>query len=466
MKRETRRPPVRDGRSSRNERQEKKPERPRTFDVKVQRWGINGEGIGYIQKKPVFIPNAIPGETVRISIVKDMPRFSLAKVEKVLEKSSKRQQSPCGQYEQCGGCPLIHADYRAQLQMKAEYLAQSLKKYCGYTDKTQPILKNPTVFYYRNACKLPAAQSDGKLTTGMYMRSTQEFIPIDNCPIHSKVLEKTRKEVEAILNENGVQAWKAGSRGGLRTLVMKEFDGSVQVVLVTDPCDLPAKAIEQISELPQVVSLWQSIKTERDAEHEIFGKVLRHLAGQEKIDLHLGDFKLRLLPRSFFQLNTAQAETLYKTVRDMLVPGGLVVEAYSGIGGISLFCADKAEKIIGIEEVADAVTNAEENASLNHIENAEFICGDAAEELENIADNEDIDTLIVDPPRTGLGERMLEAIKFAMPKNILYVSCNPSTLAKDLNVLKEWYSIEQIQPIDMFSQTSHLETIVRLERCK
>lgn len=431
--------------------------------LKVQRWGINGEGIAFRAKKPIFIPGAVPGEEVEVSIVKKMPKYSIGKLETIKRPSSKRQTPPCPHSKECGGCALMHVDYRAQVQMKEEMLRESLKKYAGYDGKIEPLRKNPNVLQYRNACKLPVGIVDGRIMTGMYARNTQTFQPVETCPIHEQLLESTRNEILGILNEYKIPVYAKDRRPGLRTLVMKCFDGKVQVVLVTSPMDIDPKIVDAIAALPQVVSVWQTIKTDRDGDVEVFGKIMRHLAGEEKISLELDGLQMKLLPRSFFQLNTAQAAVLYDTVKYMMPEGGLVVEAYSGIGGIALVCADKAEKIIGIESVQDAVTNADENAKLNGIHNVEFVCGDAAEELENIADNEDIKTLIVDPPRTGLQERMLEAIKFAQPENIVYVSCNPSTLGKDLGVLKEWYRIKRIQPIDMFSQTSHLETVVKLE---
>ena len=310
---------------------------------------------------------------------------------------------------------------------------------------------------------MPAAMVDDVLETGLYKRDSNDFVPIHACAIHTRGLEKARKEVMDILRESGMKAWSRNKRGGLRMLVMKEFDGKVQVILVTDPMDIDPEITAKIMNIPEVTSVWQSIKTERDPEVETFGKVMRHLAGDETMSLKLGDFDLTLLPRSFFQLNTQQAKVLYETVRDMTPEGGLIVEAYSGIGGISMFLHDKAKKIIGIEGVADAVTNARENAKANGLENVEFIHGDAAEQLEEIADNEDVDTLVVDPPRSGLQERMIEAVKFAQPKNIIYVSCNPSTLAKDIEALED-YEIEKVQPVDIFSQTSNVEAVVKLKR--
>ncbi len=386
-----------------------------------------------------------------------------ARLVKVIEASSRRQQPPCEHYQECGGCSLIHVDYKGQIQMKKQFLEESLKKYAGYTGEVEPMIKNPTVFEYRNSLKMPAAMVDDVLETGLYKRDSNDFVPIHACAIHTRGLEKARKEVMDILRESGMKAWSRNKRGGLRMLVMKEFDGKVQVILVTDPMDIDPEITAKIMNIPEVTSVWQSIKTERDPEVETFGKVMRHLAGDETMSLKLGDFDLTLLPRSFFQLNTQQAKVLYETVRDMTPEGDLIVEAYSGIGGISMFLHDKAKKIIGIEGVADAVTNARENAKANGLENVEFIHGDAAEQLEEIADNEDVDTLVVDPPRSGLQERMIEAVKFAQPKNIIYVSCNPSTLAKDIEALED-YEIEKVQPVDIFSQTSNVEAVVKLKR--
>ncbi|WP_297567380.1 23S rRNA (uracil(1939)-C(5))-methyltransferase RlmD [uncultured Faecalibaculum sp.] len=448
------------------DRQERRPfreERPWQLELKVQRWGINGEGIGYYNRKPVFIPAAVPGETVLVEVEKELPKFMTARLVEVREASPRRQQPPCEHYRECGGCSLIHVDYKGQMQMKKQFLEESLKKYAGYTGGTEPMIKNPTVFEYRNSCKMPAAMVDDVLETGLYKRDTNEFVPVRSCAIHSRVLEKVRREVMDILREGEMKAWSRNKRGGLRMLVMKEFDGRVQVILVTDPMDVDPEITARIMNIPEVASIWQSIKTERDPEVETFGKVMRHLAGDETLSLKLGDFDLSLLPRSFFQLNTAQAKVLYDTVRDMTPQGDLIVEAYSGIGGISMFVHDKAGRIIGIEDVADAVENARENAKANGLENVEFIKGDAAEQLEEIADNEDVDTLIVDPPRSGLQDRMIEAVKFAQPKHIVYVSCNPSTLAKDIEALED-YEIEKVQPVDIFSQTSNVEAVVKLKR--
>jgi 23S rRNA (uracil-5-)-methyltransferase RumA len=361
---------------------------------------------------------------------------------------------------------MIHTDYKGQVRMKEHYLEETLKKYADYSGPIEPLIKNPEPLAYRNSCKLPVAMVDGVLKSGMYVRNTNDFVPLDRCLIHSQTLEKTRTEIMDILNKHGMQAYAKGRRGGLKTLVMKEFDGKVQVVLVTYlGQEISPELAADIMNLEPVVSLWQSIKQNQESDVEVFGKVMRHIAGDEKIPVQLDDIQLELLPRSFFQLNTKQAETLYKKVADIMPASKLVVEAYSGIGGIAFAAAKKADKIIGIEAVADAVENAKANSENNHIENVEFLCGDAAEELENIADNEDVDTLIVDPPRSGLGERMIEAIKFSQPKNIVYVSCNPSTLAKDIAELSA-YEIAYVQPLDMFSQTPHVETICLLKQKK
>ena len=212
-----------------------------------------------------------------------------------------------------------------------------------------------------------------------------------------------------------------------------------------------------------VVSLYQNIKTDDEKDHDLFGTKMIHLSGLEKMEVEINGLKLLLLPRSFFQLNTAQASNLYEVVKSWTPHSDWIVEAYAGIGAMSLLVSEKAKEVIGIESIQDAVNNAQENAKINGIKNAHFICGDAGVELNKLDQQERIDTLIVDPPRSGLDPTMRQAIKNSKIKTILYVSCNPSTLGKDLFALSE-YAIEKVQPIDMFSQTPHVETVVFLKR--
>lgn len=434
----------------------------------IKRWGINGEGIGYVKNKPVFVEGAMPGELVDVTITSQNGRFANAKINEILEPSPRRRNPICPKWEQCGGCALSHVDYKGQVRMKEASLKEALRKYAGYTGPIEPLIKNPNALGYRNALKLPFGyDGSGQLISGMYAAGGKEFVPLERCIIHTKPLEKARQELTELLRSYGLPVKDEAHPQGLLSLVMKEFDGKVHIILVTSPeFDLTPDQIDGILALENVESLWQSLKTEKEeSEPDVFGSQMRHLGGAQEIDFPFAGLQLKLLPRSFFQLNTAQAKNLYEQVVNLIPDTNkLLIEAYSGIGAISLLGADKADKIIGIESIPDAVDNANENARLNHKENVEFVCGDAAKKLREITARTHAKTIVVDPPRGGLNLEMLHALKKARPETIIYVSCNPSTLAKDLGFLKDLYTIEKVQPVDMFSQTPHIETIVLLSR--
>ncbi len=236
------------------------------------------------------------------------------------------------------------------------------------------------------------------------------------------------------------------------------------MTLVTGEDKLPESMIEELMALPGMVSLWQSIHTIKKTP-DIFGKKMILLGGESRLPFVFDGLKLQVSPRSFFQLNTEQAKKLYHTIREMVKgPKDLIVEAYSGIGAISLYLKDQAKEIIGIESIKDAVVNATQNAKMNQADNVRFICADAGEKLTYIAKKRKLDMVIVDPPRTGLDDVMLECLIRSKVKEIIYVSCNPATLGKNLDVLCNYYKVERIVPIDMFPNTQHVECIVKLVR--
>ena len=342
--------------------------------------------------------------------------------------------------------------------MKEQILKESLKKYAQYDGPIEPIRKNINNLGYRNSCKLPLRVIQGKLVSGMYKKNSNDFVAIDHCLIHSKYIEHVRKQILEVINNYG----SALDKTLFKSLVIKEFNEKIQVILVSGPMDFPQKLIDQICNIEGIVSLWQSIKTDRSVD--VFGSEMKHLALEMNITLNIEDLQLSLLPRSFFQLNTTQAVEMYKYVSSLVDSCNLLVEAYCGIGAMSLFCAKKVKQVIGIEYIDDAVKNTKENAKINHIKNASFICGDAGQVLRNISKDHDIDTLIVDPPRTGLDRVMIDTILSSNIKNIIYVSCNPSTLAKNIDALNKRYHLVQVQPFDLFSQTQHIETVCLFKR--
>ena len=427
----------------------------------VKKWGINGEGIAFHEGKPVFIENAIPDEVIEFDIKSDEGTYLVGELTRLVEQSSKRRYPLCPIWKECGGCALMHVKYPAQCKMKEGNLKETLIKYADYNGRILPIIKNPEPLSYRNSCKLPFGEEYGELYTGMYERDTNHFQKMERCYVHSKLLEQTRQEVLKIMNEHHLKMYDDKKKTGYRTLVMKEFDSKIQIIFVTGKEDISEEFIHDVTQLEGVVSIWQSVKTE--TKREVFGD-MRFIWGEEKMHLQLEDIQLSLLPRSFFQLNTKQSVNLYNVVKDWMPRSKTTVEAYSGIGAISLFVKDKAEEIVGVESIQDAVDNANENAMLNHADNVSFICEDAGSALAHLVQEKEVDTLIVDPPRSGLDDIMKETILKSKIKTMIYVSCNPATLAKDLGVLKKEYRIVKIQPVDMFSQTPHVESVTLLVR--
>lgn len=440
--------------------------KPNTKTLQIKKWGINGEGIGYINRKPVFIDGVIPSEIAEVEIQESKPGYMKGKMLKVVKPSSRRKNPTCENFESCGGCVLMHTVYKEQAKMKEQVLKEALKKYAGYTGPVEPIIKNPNPLAYRNSLKLPFGMENGKLITGLYAAGGNRFIPIERCLIHQKGLEKAKREIIEVLNDFHIQAFGKEHRNGFITLVLREFDEKIQACFMTGNYEFSQDLIDALMKVEGMDSLWQSIKYKDDLKREIFGRKMIHLAGNEELMFEMDGIRFKLSPRSFFQLNTAQALTMYQKVVNLIPESSTLVEAYAGIGAISLLAHKKAKEIIGIESIPEAVENANQNAKENGIENVHFICGDSGEKLLDLEKEMKIDTLVVDPPRTGLDQTMIEAIKKSHVKILIYVSCNQATLAKNIKDLENFYEIKQVQPIDLFSQTPHVETVCLLSRKK
>lgn len=433
--------------------------------VKIEKMGINGEGIAFINRQPVFIDGGIVGETLDIKITEKQRRYSKGQIVSVLEKSKDRVKKPCKYANHCGACSLMHVHYEKQLQIKYDILKESLIKYAQVNPRLiQKVVRNDHPLGYRNSFKLPFSMEKGKLVCGLYKPNTNYFVPVDYCMIHEEGLERIRKELLLIFNKYKLESYDYKKKQGLRTLVVRGFNGKYQCCIVSGETPLPQECINECMQIEGLTSLWQSYNTVKKTV-DLFGKVMIHLGGERFLHLDLNGLDLTMSPKSFFQLNTKQSAKLYDIVADMVSYGNeFVVETYSGIGAISLYVKDKAKEIIGIEYINDAVSNANQNAKRNKANNVKFICGDAAEKLTTIAKKRKIDTLIVDPPRTGLDDNMMNCIIKSKIKNIVYVSCNPSTLGKNLGILQKYYQVKTVVPVDMFSNTASIESVTRLVR--
>lgn len=437
------------------------------MNVKIVKVGINGEGIGYIEKQPVFVAGALPEEEVEIAIKKRFPKYKIGELKRIIKPSKERQQPPCPLWECCQACSFMHVRYETQLFYKTQLLSESLRKYANIkADKLQEIVQNPAILHYRNALKLPFHMKGKRLVVGMYQKDSNQFVEVKSCCVHEKRLDEIKQKIVSIANTYKLYAYSNQQKDGLRYLVIRGIGGQYQCTLVSGKMAIPTACVQAILAIDGIKSVWQSFNSSKKST-QIFGDAMQLLGGNKNINFKFQSLTVSLSPRAFFQLNTIQAEHLYRLVGALLQGHKkLIVEAYCGVGVMSLALASKADKIIGIEQISDAVANAKRMAQRNQIKHAKFICGDAGKEMIKIAKREQIDVLIVDPPRSGLDDTMLETMMKANIKQVVYISCNPATLAKNLQILKQKYTIEKIIPLDMFSNTAHLETIVLMSKIK
>lgn len=437
------------------------------FPLTIKRLGINGEGVGYFKKQVVFVPGALPGEEVVVEAVKVEPKFAQAKIKNIRKPSPFRVQPKCQVYEECGGCQLQHLDYGQQLKEKRDIVIQALERYTRlpveHLDVRETLgMENP--WNYRNKSQFQVGQKDGKILAGLYGMDSHRLINIDQCAVQHVKTNKAIGTVKKILQRLQIPIYNEKTKKGIvRTIVARVGvqTRELQIVLITATKDLPKKEliIEEIRKrLPEVKSIMQNINGQKTSL--IFGEETVNLAGKDFIQETLGDLSFELSARTFFQLNPEQTVVLYNEVKKAagLTGKEKVADAYCGVGTIGLWLADQAAEIRGMDVISESIKDAKKNAARHGIKHAKYEVGKAETLLPKWAkEGWKPDCLIVDPPRTGLDDKLLNTILQNKPKKVVYVSCNPSTLAKDIQVLSQNYKVEYIQPVDMFPQTSHVE---------
>ena len=443
-----------------------------TFPLTIKRLGINGEGVGYFKKQVVFVPGALPGEEVVVEATKINPKFAEAKIKKIRIKSPHRVQPLCPVYDQCGGCQLQHLGYEQQLKEKRDIVIQSLERHTkldvNKLDIRETIgMEEP--WGYRNKSSFQVGQRDGKVLAGLYGLNSHQLIDIDQCAVqHSQTNEATAL-VKRILEDLKIPIYNEKSRKGIvRTIVTRVGvqSGEIQIVLITSQKELPKKEliISEIQErLPNVKSIVQNINGQKTSL--IFGEETVSLAGNEVIQETLGDLQFELSARTFFQLNPTQTVKLYNEVKKAAGLTGTekVVDAYCGVGTIGLWLADQAAEVRGMDIIPESIDDAKKNAKRHGFTNTKYVPGKAEEVLPKwVKKGWNPDVMVVDPPRTGLDNQLLQTILQVKPEKLIYVSCNPSTLAKDIQTLSAKYEVKYIQPVDMFPQTAHVECISQL----
>ncbi len=439
--------------------------------ITIKRLGINGEGIGYYKKKAIFVPGVIPPEEVVVRITDARERFAIAEVVRIKIKAKKRVKPFCKHYGTCGGCQTMHIEYDEQLSLKEEMLAQTIARYTNIPQETLKIdsmqgMNTPK--YYRHKAQMPVKNTKTGLTTGLYELNSNNLVPIIDCPVHAENINFVNRKVLQICDENEVFAFDPETmRGLLRYVVIREshHTGEIQVTLViTIFNNVLHKVAKEILKIRGVESV--GISKNKDAKNiEIFGEEVEILAGKNTIAEGIGNIKYDLKPKAFYQLNPSQAIKLYGHIKDNIdfTKERNIIDAYCGAGAISMLLAPHAERVVGVDVSKESLYSALHNKKLNKFENVNFFQGEVKNILPKLYDKGfNPDTVIIDPPRSGIDEKTLDLLTRKVVDKIIYVSCNPSTLAKNLKVLLKKYKITSITPFDMFPQTAHIESVTVL----
>lgn len=437
----------------------------------IKRIGINGEGVGYYKRLAVFVPFAIPNEEVIVRMMEVKEKYAKGKIVKIKVSSESRIEAKCPYYELCGGCQLLHINYQDHQQLKKEIVMESFEKYYGGTlnekiFKDTILMENP--FHYRNKAKLPVRYDGDKLVTGLYSFDTNKLVYIEDCLVEKEDIRKAVKQICAYLSKYEIIAYNPKIKNGvLRHLIVRSSDYTkeIQVTLVLFKEDQRTINIaKELISIEHIESVYVSINDDPNGI-ENFGTVPVKIVGKDTILEKIGKYTFNLLPNAFFQLNRQQTEKLYDIVKYLakIKNDENVVDAFCGVGTIGLWLSEDAKEVRGIDNNKESIKNAIVNAKNNNVCNARFYNGDILSYLTKWRKEEFIpDVLVVDPPRVGLDLRLINYLQQFPVKRIIYVSCNPATLAKNCHHLQKAYHILQIQPVDMFPHTANVETVVLL----
>ncbi len=439
--------------------------------------GTDGEGVGKYNGFTLFIPGALPGERVLAKVVKLKKQFGFARLLQVMSVSPDRVVAPCAIFSRCGGCQLQHLSYEAQLRWKQQLVKDALERIGRLSIEGQGIVVHPVIgmtepWRYRNKVQIPVGVDvAGDVMTGFYAAGSHEIIEMSHCLIQHEAIDQAMSVVRGVAQELGIAPYHAATQGDLRHVVFKYGynTNELMIVLVTRKQQFPRgeEFVNRVrSRVPEVHSIWQNVNEERTPQ--VLGEQMVKLWGSDVIYETIGNVRYAISARSFFQVNPVQTKPLYETVLAYAALTGkeVVIDAYCGIGTISLYLSRHARRVLGVELVPDAVADARANARLNGIANADFVVGRAEAVLPAWrAEGIDADVIVVDPPRKGCDAALLEALVAMRPQRIVYVSCNPATLARDLAVLEAGgYRTVEVQPVDMFPHTTHVECVVLIDK--
>jgi len=442
------------------------------YEILINNISHQGEGIGRVENFAVFVPGAIKGEKIEVKITEIRKNFARGKLEKIILPSLNRVKPPCSVFNLCGGCHLQHINYKKQLEMKKEIVENVLSRIGNQNIDVMPIIGMEIPWRYRNKGHFHLARENENITLGFYQSKSHDLVPVSRCLLFSQNINSLIKYLEKELTRQKITIYNHKTdKGNFRGIVLREskYTGEIMIIFITreERWYLDENFLNNlIIAFPQVVSLCQNIN--KNPKMALFGKEFRILKGKTFIEDHIDSFKFKISPSSFFQVNVLQTEILYKKILEYANLSGkeTVIDSYSGTGTISIYLAGKAKKVYGLELQKGAVRDAWANGELNNLSNLKFISGKAESWLYKwIQRGEKAEVIVIDPPRRGCSREVLKNIIKIKPEQILYVSCDMPTLARDIKyITQNGYNIEEVQPIDMFPHTSHIECLVHLTR--
>ena len=446
-------------------------EKNKIYETTIVDYTAEGQGVAKVDGCAVFVPNAIAGEVCRVRIEKAGKTWAAGKIVEILQKSPHRVQRECPISSSCGGCDFWHMDYEEETRLKADRVRQCLNRIGGENLTEVPILSAPTCHGYRNKAQYPVSSKKGRAFAGFFRAGTHEVVENERCLILPEETESVKKIVIDYVNHFRIPAYDETTKKGLlRHIYVRRgaVSGQVLVCLVVCGRKLPhaEDLIERLQKVPGFTTLVLSVNTK--AGNAVLGDEFITLYGPGYIEDTLCGLNFRLSPRSFYQVNHHQAQRLYEAAiaQAEITKKDLVLDLYCGVGTITLAMAKAAGKVMGVEVIEAAVQDARDNAKRNGMENAEFFCGDAGKAaLELEAKGIIPDVVVVDPPRKGLNADAIEAMAKMSPRRIVYVSCDPATLARDVALLKEkGYTLKNAMAADLFPRCAHVESVVTLTR--
>lgn len=428
-------------------------EKNKTYINVVSGFGADGEGVVKQDGFPVFVPFALHGEQIEYKVLKVLKNHAFGKLVKVITPSEHRVTPCCDIFSRCGGCSLLHIDYQKQLEIKKSNVINCMKKYSGLEVGVNDVIPCKNIYGYRNKAQYPV--KDGKC--GFYALRSHDIVPLENCKIQNPDDEKILKTILAYLKFTNAPIKHIYTRYGKNECMVVLVSKSAKL---KDKEFLIKKLLEANNRISSII-----LNVNPEETNVILGKKNIILFGKSTITASIGKLNFEISPHSFFQVNSVQTEVLYQTAKRLadFKKDDKIIDLYCGTGSIGLFMADGVKSVLGVEIIEDAVKNAYNNAKLNDIENADFICGAAENVMPDIVKKEGkIDAVILDPPRKGCEESLLRCLLNTEIDKILYISCNPATLARDISILSEKYTPSAVTPVDMFPHTSHVECVIEL----